>query len=425
MQAEPARWTSADAVVVHHDPLRLRISLAGVFVALLSIWPPLVGVAPAWTTVLSALAILATSGAALWQNAGRVARSKGAVSADASGVYQGSTRLLARSDVAYGFVEPTPGGARVKLLDATHGLRFEVRVKDAAQGREMLHAMGLDVDQKVAPFFAASPVGGLRGFGAAAGATMLLWLLLQFVLPANHSGSALADDIATLARLLSPVLLMLAWAGLSTVPTRVNVGADGVEVRWLRRKRFVPYRAIARVVPAFGQLRVVLTEGTTLRLRGQRRSFTPQTRADHRAMVDRLGTAIDSHLAQARVQEAVAQLPAPRQDGAGWLRELDTVQVGADLGYRRAGVSDEVLWRVVEDASLDEKTRAGAAVVLRKVLGDEGRARLRLVAEAVASPKLRVALEAASGTDEAPIQESLEELVADEAPGQRRRARGA
>jgi hypothetical protein len=142
-------------------------------------------------------------------------------------------------------------------------------------------------------------------------------------------------------------------------------------------------------------------------------------------MVDRLGAAIDEHLAASRVQEAVAQLPAPRADGAGWLRELDAVQVGAEGSYRQAVVSDEVLWRVVQDASLDEKTRAGAAVALRKVLGDEGRARLRVVAEATASPRLRVALEAASGGADGEIADSLEELTAPEArDAAPKRARG-
>ena len=105
------------------------------------------------------------------------------------------------------------------------------------------------------------------------------------------------------------------------------------------------------------------------------------------------------------------------------MRELDAVQVGVDGGYRRAVVSDEALWRVVEDASVDEETRAGAAVALRKMLDEPGRARLRVVAEATASPRLRVALEAASGTNEGAVRESLEELV-NEGRAPRRRARG-
>jgi hypothetical protein len=427
VEESPAeRWTSSDAIVVRHEPTRLRASLAAVFLALLSIWPPVVGIAPAWAALVSAFAILATSGLAILLVRGSRDAAGGAVTADGRGVFVGGALALAREDIAYGFVETTPAGARVKLSDSTHGLRLEVRVKSAAEGRELLKALGLDVAQRVAPFFAASPTGGARGLAIAAGGTAAFSLALMYLLPSWGWRSVLMDDIATIARSVLPVLVMLAWSVLSTIPTRVTVGADGLEVRWLRRRRFVPYRSILRVVPAFGQLRVVLADGTTLRLRGQRRSFTPQTRPEHRAMVDRMGAAIDEHLAASRVQEAVAQLPAPREDGAGWLRELEAVQVGIEGGYRRAIVSDEVLWRVVEDASIDEKTRAGAAVALRKVLGDEGRARLRVVAEATASPRLRVALEAASGNEEGAIAQSLDDLTAGEdGAGQRRRARGA
>ena len=426
MEGAPVEpWTSSDAVVVRHEPTRLRASLTGVFLALLSIWPPVVGIAPAWAAIASALAILATSAVALRYARGSPAP-RGDVTANGRGVFVGDTLALAREDVAYGFVETAPGGARVKLGDDTHGLRLEIRVKDADDGRELLRAMGLDVAQRVAPFFAASPLGGARGFGIAAGATAALWVAMLYLLPSYGWSSRLLDDVAAITHSLMPVLAMLTWAVLSTVPTRVTVGADGLDVRWLRRRRFIPYRSILRVIPAFGQLRIVLADGTKLRLRGQRRSFTPQTRTEHRAMVDRLGAAIDEHVAASRVQEAVAQLPAPGRDGAGWLRELDAVQVGVEGGYRRAVVSDEALWRVVEDASVDEKTRAGAAVALRKVLDGEGLARLRVVAEATASPRLRVALEAASGNEEGAIAQSLDDLTAgDDAAPQRRRARGA
>jgi hypothetical protein len=415
-------WSSTDAVVLRHEPARLRASLAAVFLALLSIWPPIVGIAPRWAGIASALAILATSGAAIVFARGR--RARGNLTADERGVFVGDALALSRQDIAYGFVETSPGRARVKLHDGTHGLRLEVHVRDAEEGRALLRVLGLDVAQRVAPFFAASPVGGARGFAVALGGTAAFWMVLLYALPSYGWSSSFLDDIATITRSLAPVLALLTWAVLSTLPTRVTVGADGLDVRWLRRRRFIPYRSILRVVPAFGQVRVVLADGTTLRLRGQRRSFTPQTRSEHRAMVDRLGTAIEEHVAASRVQEAVAQLPAPAQDGAGWLRELDAVQVGVEGSYRRAVVSDDALWRVVEDASLDEKTRAGAAVALRKMLDDEGRQRLRVVAEATASPRLRVAFEAASGSEEEAIAQSLEELTTGGDAGQRRRARG-
>jgi hypothetical protein len=137
-------------------------------------------------------------------------------------------------------------------------------------------------------------------------------------------------------------------------------------------------------------------------------------------------SAIEEHVARSRVQEAVAQLPAPRPDGAGWMRELEAMQVGVEGSYRRATVSDEALWRVVQDASLDARMRAGAAVALRKVLDDAGRQRLRLVAGSTASPRLRVALEAAGGQQDAALAQSLDDLAhgEDVRDQPRRRARG-
>src|ERR1019366_7308035 len=99
----------------------------------------------------------------------------------------------------------------------------------------------------------------------------------------------------------------------------------------------------------------------------------PARRAGVRSATGRPGRRDDA--APARAAPVVHAADAPRAPGHGrpyGLRQLEAVQVGVEGGYRRAVVSDEVLWRVVEDASLDEKTRAGAAVALRKVLGDEG-----------------------------------------------------
>jgi hypothetical protein len=123
-----------------------------VFVALLSFWPPVVGLAPAWAGVASCLAIFFTSLLAWRLHAGRAEGGQGAVSVDARGVFVGDALAMARDDVAYGFVEARAGHASVKLSDASHGLRLEVRVRDVVEGREVLRALGLDVSQRVAPF---------------------------------------------------------------------------------------------------------------------------------------------------------------------------------------------------------------------------------------------------------------------------------
>ena len=70
----------------------------------------------------------------------------------------------------------------------------------------------------------------------------------------------------------------------------------------------------------------------------------------------------------------------------------------------------EQLWRIVEDPSQKPELRAGAAVVLGGTLGEEGRARLRVAAGAVAEPGVRIAIEAAGGDDEEALAQALEEL---------------
>jgi len=75
--------------------------------------------------------------------------------------------------------------------------------------------------------------------------------------------------------------------------------------------------------------------------------------------------------------------------------------------YRDPAARGDDLWRVVEDTSAPEDARAGAAVALRNE--DGAHPRLRIAAEAVASPKLRVALEKAS--DPAADDEALDEAL--------------
>ena len=78
-------------------------------------------------------------------------------------------------------------------------------------------------------------------------------------------------------------------------------------------------------------------------------------------------------------------------------------------GYRSASVPEDTLWRVALDPSEPAEDRIGAGLALRSKLDDEGRARLRVAAEAAASPEVRIALEgAASEVDDDALAEVLE-----------------
>ena len=93
-----------------------------------------------------------------------------------------------------------------------------------------------------------------------------------------------------------------------------------------------------------------------------------------------------------------------------------------DAGYRVGAVAEETLWRVAEDPKIDAETRIGAALALRDELDGVGRARLRGVLEASASPRVRIALAAIAteGIDDGELREAVETCEASE--GRRGRA---
>lgn len=105
-----------------------------------------------------------------------------------------------------------------------------------------------------------------------------------------------------------------------------------------------------------------------------------------------------------------------------WLRE---VALASDdrASFRVPAVPAEALWRVVEDPAAASTARAGAALALRARLDDEGRTRLRVLADACAAPRLRVALQQVASTAEAEaLEEAFEALQDDEHRAEERRA---
>src|SRR5262249_40489475 len=120
----PAPEQSSSGVVARrHDPSQLRLALAALFVAILSLALPLT-IASAWAALASVVAVLGATVVSVWLVKGKRLAAEGGVTADADGIHAGGARVLARLEVAYGFVEPSAGGALVKLLDASHGLRL-------------------------------------------------------------------------------------------------------------------------------------------------------------------------------------------------------------------------------------------------------------------------------------------------------------
>lgn len=306
--------------------------------------------------------------------------------------------LLPRAKIAEGWYQPRAGGSTVRLFDRQKRVIFEARVESEDEAQRMLRALGLDVSQKRAEFrtvspFTANQERSIVGFSALAMAGVMLSRLFL------HLGPV-------------PFFAAIGLFGvLALIPAKVVVGVDGVLLKWLSRKRFIPMSDIVSVQPE-GETRisVELTGGrreTIATAPPKRRGGVYTERRD--VIVARIREAWQAHRSRGPGVDVATLVARGSRTLEEWKSALAGLAQG-DAGYRQAAVREEDLWRVVEDPRASEDARAAAALVLRGGLDAPGKARVRVAAEATASPRLRVALEAATGEDEAAALGALDEL---------------
>ena len=366
----------------------------------------------------------------------------GQVRADEKGVWFGGELLVPKEQIVSGLVLPRyDGGPIVRFRRKGLRLPVEVRVADreearalpldgAASGpkpqhaaRALLRALGLDASQTVAKFRLPSRAFAdptkRRRWGAIFAAIMV----------------SLAVGVSFAARALPgfapvfPFVLALAALGalvLAAIPTKLEVGADGLHIQWLRTARFVGYGEITNIDPyedpgngknALIGLMLTLKSGETVRIPIMNKRST--IRDEVLLLHERISEAIDTW----RHGEGVAHAALVRRGGreaSKWVQALRGIGAFANADARTAPVMPEKLWRIVEDPAAPADARAGAAVALGQTADEEARSRLRAAASATAAPKLRFAIEAAAKaeSDEA-MAAALAELESDDASAQR------
>ncbi len=377
--------TFEDEVVLQR---RCRLALAGaslplVFGAVLVCLPGAgstsalaLGIALAWLG-LGALLYVVSRNPAPHETLGRVY-------ACAAGLLMPG-RFIPAERIRGGWVEPRAAGAPVVHVRTDGGGDIALVVRDVERGRELLAALGVDASHVAATYWTlARPLGEPRTFARVG---VLVGIALAIGMVAGHESPAAAA--------LAVVALLVAMLGL-VVPTRVNVGADGVHLRWLGTSRFVPWSSVLTVESFDGGVVLALEGGHWLTLR------TPNEHERHdperNAMVERLRAAW-----RASVQANADPVPTgiSSRVGARGARTRDWVRAMRALaqeqpGYRTGAVPPEGLWRIVESPHADRDARTGAAIALAPSLDAEGRKRLREAAAACAEPRLRVALTTAS-----------------------------
>jgi hypothetical protein len=381
-------------------PLMLAAAGAGIF-------PP--GVMGAHVLVVGLLLGFASR----WKNF-RPKRRHAQVLADREGIRVGGTLVVPRASIADGFFQPRPNrdtrkassiGSSVRLVDKHRRIVFEAEASEQ-EALELLYALGLDPGSKRVEFNGSSPL-------FATVARNMLFIFLSVA--AMFVGSFGLAAMGVMANVLP--ILAVPWFLVAMLPSKISVGIDGVHERWLWRKKLVPMASIMAVERVQDrQIKLRLRDGsehtlfTSMRRNNSIRS--PYATAHGDAVQARIVEARAAFYERTPAADVSALVGKGTRTREEWLAALAKLR-SAEGGYRDAVVRDDDLWRLVEDPSAPADARGGAAMLLRRSLDEDGKARVRVAAEATASPKLRVALDAAAGETDETLESALQELAED------------
>lgn len=369
----------------------LGLGILGIAASMLRVFPP--GVFGFHAAVVGLLLVLGGARNNLWPT-----KRSAPVRAGSDGVAWGD-RTLKRSEIHGGYFQPRAAasiGSSVRLVSKRGNILFEAEATEG-EANELLRALGLDAGSRRAEFRGSSPIYATLGRQMA-----FAFAIFGLMLVPTLGGFAGVFPLAQ--------LLFIAGIVLGVMPSRIEVGVDGILVRWYWRKTFLPMSEIDsffveddRIIHI--RLRSGKTETLHTSMRRKNHFGTERARQHRDAVHARMREAFATFHERGPVAEVSALVGRGGRAGSDWLDALRKLRQGADGGYRTAVVREEDLFRVVEDPSAPADARAGAAHVLRSSIDQAGKARIRVVAEATASPKLRVALDAVAG--DAP-EESVE-----------------
>jgi hypothetical protein len=214
---------------------------------------------------------------------------------------------------------------------------------------------------------------------------------------------------AGLGAMVVPLLIYL------NLPGWVDVGTDGLLLDLRGPKRYVPFSELEGATlfrksaggKCFVGVALALTSGAPIEIPLGEDQFGAGDRAD--VLARSIAAALNRYR-QAGGADHAAALERGDATAAAWVTKLRTIGEGANAGPRAAPVPADVLLRIVEDPQASAPARASAAVALAKNADADGRARIAAAGAATASPRLRIALEAATGDDDAAIATALEEV---------------
>ncbi len=407
---------SDTATVMKRNPWWLLLGASPWIIGLGSMLTALVTSKAAFLAPLFHLAIFGGVGFGFLYKANKDPRFlAGEVLADAEAVRFRGEVIARRDEIKQGFVVPHRGRHVVRLARKGFRPNVEIAVKDVAEGRALLKTLGLDASQSVARINAMSHV-----FSWSPVKQLALFMSPMLGAFAGVMGGGLAfGPTGVAAGMLALFAALAAMMTLIIARTHVEIGADGILTRWFGKERFFPFSQIEWVNPfeskqlskTYLGVELVLRSGESVRIQVGQKRWADE---EQEMVVERIREAIEAYssgMAGADASILGRNGRAPKD----WITSLRSIGAGANADMRTSPIPLERLWRIVEDASASAVARASAAIALAPQVPPSERRRIRIAAQATASPKLRVALEHASDHDisDDALAESLAELEAE------------
>lgn len=296
--------------------------------------------------------------------------------------------------------EPSAAGVMIRVGERSGAAR-EFRCPDLSSAHAHVRRLGRDPDCVTLGFETLPHLFALP-------AARMSRLLVGLALTATLTGALLVAGLLPIAGGL--LALAVALLGHELRTGALDLGYDGVVVRWSGAPRFVPFAEVLRAHyearEPFGRrttsVVLELRSGELLRL-----PFGGDDAATVRSAMD--GALARVHAERTRPPEALARGARSHE---AWIRSLRALGHGADADPRTPGHGSDAFLRIAADATQSRIVRASAAVAAGADADQTTRHRLVELAGAAGDPTLREALVRATERDDQVLAGSLAALEA-------------
>ena len=375
--------------------------------------------------MLGSLAVVVASASAVvarrfdpTRSAPASARSRGELLVGAGGLSV-TTRRVKRAYgagfVADGWIDDA-GEVVSVILRMRDGDVISLEMPTLAEARAVLVAAGVAAEQQVLRMRLANPMSQvpIGGCIAAFGGVVLsivgmIAALVVAVAPAT--GGAWGPALG----ILTAVVALFALLVRALIPRQIVIGTDGIAVPRAFGTTFVAHDQISEVISTVGAVVLRIRGAKPVRLPTGSRYGGRLPRAQesvHTALLNRLAEAQEAGRRGSSEGARLGDLDRDGRSFAVWREHLRGLTSSAS--YRRAGVVNEEIASVLEDAGAPPHLRVAAAMALAPASDAAIRLRIAGVVRTCADDHLRVALQAA--VDDELTEDELSPLLRRAAP---------